>query len=41
MNYSLKQLPDERWGIYLQLELLASIGCYKTAKKILGLLREH
>ncbi len=41
MNYYIKQLPDDRWGIYLQLNLLATIGNYKTAEKILDLLQKN
>ncbi len=40
MNYSIKQLPNKRWGIYLQFSLLATIGCYEKAEKILGLLQK-
>ena len=41
MNYSIEQLPNKPWGIYLQLKLLATIGCYQTGLKILGLLRKE
>ena len=39
MNYHIAQLPNKRWGIYSQLKLLATVGCYDTARKILKLLR--
>ena len=38
MNYSIDRLPNGRWGIYVELRLLATIGCYQTALKILTLL---
>ncbi|MGK7893720.1 MAG: hypothetical protein AB4372_08865 [Xenococcus sp. (in: cyanobacteria)] len=38
MIYHIAQLPNQRWGIYLQLKLLATVGCYDTARKILELL---
>lgn len=40
MSYSIEQLPNKRWGIYSQVKLLATIGCYKQGLKILGLLRK-
>jgi hypothetical protein len=38
MTYSFKQLPNGRWGIYQDLKLLASIGCYHTCQKIVAAL---
>ena len=38
MTYSFKQLPNGRWGIYQDLKLLASIGCYQTCQKIVAVL---
>jgi hypothetical protein len=38
MNYSIEQLANGRWGIYVQHQLLATIGCYQTCLTILGLL---
>ena len=40
MNYSIEQLPNGRWGIYAELKLLATIGCYQTGQKILALLQK-
>ena len=40
MNYCIQQLPNKRWGIYAELNLLASIGSYETALKILNLLQK-
>jgi hypothetical protein len=36
MSYSYKQLPNGRWGIYQELKLLATIGCYQTCQKIVA-----
>ena len=40
MNYSIDRLPNGRWGIYVELRLLATIGCHQTALKILTLLQK-
>lgn len=34
MLYNSKQLPNGRWGIFIDNKLVASIGCPKTCKKI-------
>ncbi len=39
MNYSIKQLSDQSWGIYSESKLIAKSRCYYTALKILELLR--
>ncbi len=39
MKYSIEQLPNGRWGIYVELRLLATIGSHQTALKILTLLQ--
>ena len=39
MKYSIEQLPNGRWGIYVELRLLATIGSHQTALKILALLQ--
>ncbi|MDJ0534179.1 MAG: hypothetical protein QNJ70_17130 [Xenococcaceae cyanobacterium MO_207.B15] len=39
MNYSIKQLSDSRWGIYLESKLIVQTRCYYMALKILELLR--
>lgn len=33
--YTAKQLPNGRWGIYNELELLATISCSQTCKEII------
>ena len=38
MQYSAKQLPNGRWGIYSELRLLATIGCKKTCDEIISYL---
>ena len=38
MQYSVKQLPNGRWGIYSELRLLATIGCKKTCDEIISCL---
>ncbi len=35
MQYSAKQLPNGRWGIYSELRLLATIGCKQTCDEII------
>ncbi len=39
MTYFIEQLPNGRWGIYVEWRLLATIGCHQTALKILALLQ--
>ena len=39
MNYYSQELANERWGIYEEHKLLATIGCYKTCQRILTSLR--
>ena len=41
MNYSIKQLPNKRWGIYAQMQLIATIGCHQTGQKILDRLQKN
>ena len=41
MSYWIEPLPDNRWGIYSQVKLIATIRCYYTALKILELLRRE
>ncbi len=41
MSYSIEQLPNQRWGIYAENKLLATIGCYDTCLRVLELLRER
>ncbi len=38
MNYSIEKLPNGRWGIYAERQLLATIGCHRTGLTILELL---
>ena len=40
MNYSIKQLSDESWGIYAESKFIAKTRCYYTAVKIRELLRK-
>ena len=39
MNYSLRQLSGQRWGIYVENKLLATLGCHKTGLKVLEFLQ--
>ncbi len=38
MSYSIEKLPNGRWGIYAERQLLATIGCHRTCLTILELL---
>lgn len=38
MRYLAKQHPDGRWGIYHELQLLATVGCGYTCKEVLSCL---
>ena len=38
MNYYSQELANQRWGIYEEHKLLATIGCYKTCQRIVTLL---
>jgi hypothetical protein len=40
MKYHAQQLPDGRWGIYQELQLLATIGCQKTCQEVLDCLKK-
>ena len=40
MKYYVQQLPNGRWGIYQDFQLLATIGCYCTYQKILSCLKD-
>ena len=39
MNYYSQELANQRWGIYEEHKLLATIGCYKTCQRIVTLLK--
>ena len=39
MKYYSQELANQRWGIYEENKLLATIGCYKTCQRILTLLK--
>lgn len=39
MNYYSQELSNQRWGIYEEHKLLATIGCYKTCQRIVTLLK--
>ncbi|ELS00535.1 hypothetical protein Xen7305DRAFT_00002360 [Xenococcus sp. PCC 7305] len=39
MTYYSQELANNRWGIYEENKLLATIGCYKTCQRIVALLR--
>ena len=39
MNYYYQELANQRWGIYEEHKLLATIGCYKTCQRIVTLLK--
>lgn len=39
MRYSVRQLSNQRWGIYLEDKLLASIGSRDQCLKVLELLQ--
>ena len=41
MSYSAIQHSDDRWGIYFELELLATIGSKKTCDHLLYCLNAH
>ncbi len=41
MHYYSKKLPNGRWGIYVELKLLATIGCYKSCQKLLNSLNDE
>ncbi len=41
MTYSIERLPDNKWGIYSQVRLVATIRCYYTGLKILEILRRE
>ena len=40
MNYSLDRLPNNRWGIYHNSQLLASIDTQEAGLKIIAKIRE-
>ena len=39
MKYYSQELANQRWGIYEEHKLLATIGCYKTCQRIVTLLK--
>ncbi|MEL6494087.1 MAG: hypothetical protein AAFQ41_03060 [Cyanobacteria bacterium J06623_7] len=41
MPYSSKPLENGRWGIYINNELIATIGCADTCKKIIHFLERR
>lgn len=38
MLYSYRQLNNGRWGIFINSQLVASIGCFDTCKRIVEFL---
>ena len=38
MSYKYRQLDNGRWGIFIDDQLVATIGCFDTCKKILQFL---
>lgn len=38
MSYAIKQLPNQRWGIYAQHKLLATFGSHDQCLKVFKLL---
>lgn len=38
MKYHAQQLPNGRWGIYKELQLLASVGCERTCQELVSCL---
>ena len=40
MHYSIEKLQNERWGIYYDFKLLATIGCHQTALVLLTRLQK-
>ena len=41
MSYHSQQLPNQRWGIFVNNELVASIGCADTCDKIVDFLKSR
>ncbi|MEL6929750.1 MAG: hypothetical protein AAFO95_14065 [Cyanobacteria bacterium J06600_6] len=41
MLYHSRKLKDERWGIFFDDQLIATIGCYDTAQKIIYFLENR
>jgi len=39
MSYLMKQLPNQRWGIYAEKKLLATFGCHDNCLKVFELLQ--
>ncbi|MEM8721843.1 MAG: hypothetical protein AAGE84_21525 [Cyanobacteria bacterium P01_G01_bin.39] len=39
MSYSIKQVANQRWGIYLENKLLATLSCRNTSLKVLKLMQ--
>lgn len=41
MSYNYRQLDNGRWGIFIDGQLVASIGCFDTCQKILHFLENR
>jgi hypothetical protein len=41
MLYYSKQLQNGRWGIFIDNQLVASIGCFETSQKIIQFLENR
>jgi len=41
MLYHSQKLDKERWGIFFDDQLIATIGCYDTSQKIINLLENR
>jgi hypothetical protein len=41
MLYYSKQLQNGRWGIFIDNQLVASIGCFETSEKIIQFLENR
>ena len=41
MQYHSKPLGNGRWGIYINNELIATIGCFDTCEKIIDFLKNR
>lgn len=41
MLYHSQKLNNERWGIFFEDRLIATIGCYDTSQKIINILENR
>ncbi|MCC0176389.1 hypothetical protein I4641_05285 [Waterburya agarophytonicola K14] len=41
MTYSIQQLSNQRWGIYVQTKLLATYGCQHNCLRVWELLEKR